>query len=113
MIQFNRMPDVNQPLTLKGVIASGWFRFWQGLFSGTPTGNVSVLTVSASPFTYIAPLGGTVIVNGGTTTQIKFSRDGNNFYVTGETAGMFPVSQGDQLVVAYSVGPPTMTFIPR
>ncbi len=113
MIQFNRMPDVNQTLTIKGVIASGWFRFWQGLFSGTPTGGVSVLTVGTSPFTYIAPAGGTVIVNGGTVTQIKFSRDGANFYITGLTAGMFPVSQGDQLVVTYSVGPPTMTFVPR
>lgn len=113
MIQFNRMPDVGQPLTLKGVLASGWFRFWQGLFSGTPTGGLSVLTVGSSPFTYIAPVGGSVIVNGGTTTQIKFSRDGGNFYITGLTAGMFPVSQGDQIVVTYSVGPPTMTFVPR
>lgn len=113
MIQFNRMPDVNQPLTVKSVIASGWFRFWQGLFSGTPTGNISTIKVGSSPFTYVAPVGGTVIVNGGSTTQIQFSRDGANFYITGQTAGMFPLSQGDQLIVTYPVAPPTMTFIPR
>lgn len=112
-IQFNRMPDYNQPLTTKGVTASGWARFWQGLWSGAPTGAISVVTVGSTPFTYTAPMGGTLIVNGGTTTQIKFSRDGANFYITGLTAGMFPLSQGDQLVVTYSVGPPTVTFVPR
>ena len=75
--------------------------------------DISTIKVGSSPFTYVAPVGGTVIVNGGSTTQIQFSRDGANFYITGQTAGMFPLSQGDQLIVTYPVAPPTMTFIPR
>jgi hypothetical protein len=106
------MPDVGQPLAQKGAIASGWFRFWQGLWSGTPTGNLSVVTPPNSPFTYAAPVGGTLIVSGGTVSQIKYSRDAANFYVTGQTQGMFPLSQGDQLVISYSA-PPTLTFAPR
>lgn len=113
MIQFNRIPDVTTALTTKGALTSAFWRFFSGLFNGTPTGNLSVITVGTSPFTYVAPVGGTVIVNGGSTTQIQFSRDGANFYITGLTAGMFPLSQGDQLVVTYPVAPPTMTFAPR
>jgi hypothetical protein len=112
MSQLNYLPDVNTPLTIKGTINSSWFRCWQGLFSGTPTANVSVVTVGVTPFTYAAPLGGTVIINGGTVSQVKFSRDGASFYVTGQAQGMFPVSQGDLLVISYSV-PPTVTFVPR
>ena len=112
MIQFNRMPDVGQPLTLKGAIAAGWFRFWQGLWSGTPTGGLSTVTTSSSPFTYVAGVGGTLLVSSGTVTQITYSRDAANFYVTGQTAGMFPLSQGDQLVITYSA-PPTLIFSPR
>lgn len=111
-IQYNRMPDVGQPLAIKGTTASGWFRFWQGLWSGTPTGPQSVIVLQASPFTYTTPNGGSVLVSGGTVTQIKLSRDGANFYVTGQTSGVIPVSQGDQLVVSYSA-PPTMVFFPR
>jgi hypothetical protein len=112
MSQLNYLPDVNTPLTTKGTINSSWFRCWQGLFSGAPTANISVVTVGVTPFTYAAPAGGTVIVNGGTVSQVKFSRDGASFYVTGQTQGMFPVSQGDLLVISYSV-PPTVTFVPR
>lgn len=110
--QLNRLPDFNTPLLTKGSISSAWYRFWQGLFSGVPGGNVSVIAPGVTPFTYIAPLGGVVIIGGGTVTQVQFSRDGASFFVTGQTNGMFPVSQGDQLVVTYSV-PPNMTFVPR
>lgn len=110
--QLNRMPDVNQPLTVSGVIASGWFRFWQGLWSGAPTGYLSAVTPSGSPFTYTAPFGGTLIVDGGSVSGIQYSRDGETFYTTGQTQGMLPVSQGDQLVLTYS-GAPTVTFVPR
>jgi hypothetical protein len=112
MSQLNRMPDYNQPLMTKGVMASGWARFFQGLWSGIPTQNVSVLLPPSSPFTFSAPAGGVLIINGGTVSQVKYSRDAANFYVTGQTQGMFPVSQGDQLVISYTV-PPTIVFAPR
>lgn len=112
MTQLNRMPDYNTPLLFNGVVGSGWYRLWQGLWSGTPTQNLSSVILSASPFTYRAPAGGTLIVQGGTVSQVQFSRDGSAFFTTGQTQGMFPVSQGDALVITYSVAP-TLTFVPR
>lgn len=113
MTALNRMPEYKETLTLKGSTTRGWYSFWSGLLKGQPTGPVSSVAVGASPSSFQAPQGGTVILNGGTTTQVQFSRDGSNFYITGQTAGMFPMSQGDTLVVTYPVGPPTMTFVPR
>ena len=111
--QFNTAPTYDQPLMTKGQIATGWYRLWTGLFKGQPTGPTAGITVGSSPFKYVAPQGGSVIVNGGSTTQISFSRDGANFFITGLTAGIFPLSQGDTLQVTYPVAPPTLTFVPR
>lgn len=113
MTQFNTAPTYDQPLMVKGQIASVWYRLWSGLFKGQPTGPVAGVTVGSSPFKYAAPQGGSVIVNGGSTTQISFSRDGANFFITGQTAGMFKLAQGDILQVTYPVAPPTMTFVPQ
>ena len=112
--QFNTLPTNEQAIASKnGTTVRGWYSFWGGLFTGQPTGPVAPLRVGSSPFTYLATQGGTVIVQGGTTTQIQFTRGDGNFYVVGTTAGMFPLSQGESLVVTYSVGPPTMTWVPR
>lgn len=111
--QFNTAPTYDEPLTIKGQIARGWFRLWTGLQKGQPTGPTAAVLVGASPFKFVAAQGGTLIVNGGSTTQISFSRDGNNFFITGLTAGMFPVSQGDTVQITYPVAPPTITFVPR
>lgn len=111
-MQLNRMPTYTEPLETNEVTTRGWFSFWAGLFSGQPTGLVSSITVSASPFNYVASVGGTVIVNGGTVSLIKLSRDGTTFFTTGVTAGVFPVSQGDTLQVTYSAAP-TIIFLPR
>jgi hypothetical protein len=111
--QFNTTPTYDQPLTTKGQIATSWWRFWSGLGQGRPSGPTAGIVVGSSPFQYTATQGGTVIVNGGSTTQIAYSRDGANFFITGQTAGMFPLSQGDILKVTYPVSVPTMTFVPR
>jgi len=111
-MQLNRMPTYTEPLETNEVTTRGWFSFWAGLFSGQPAGLVSSIAVSASPFNYVAPVGGTVIVNGGTVSLIKLSRDGTTFFTTGVTAGVFPVSQGDTLQVTY-LAAPTITFLPR
>lgn len=113
MTQLNRMPTYQEGLSQKGATTRGWYSFWAGLLKGQPTGTVSVVTVGSSPFSYVAPQGGWVIVQGGSTTKVQFSRDGANFYDTGLTAGVIPLSQGDTLVVTYSLGPPNVTFAPR
>lgn len=112
MTQLNRMPTYAEKLGTNGETTRGWYSFWLGLLQGQPAGPVAAITVGASPYTYVATLGGTVIVDGGTVSEIDFSRDGVTFYNTGVTAGMLPVSQGDQLVVTWS-GKPTMTFVPK
>lgn len=117
MTAFNRMPTYQEALQTGKQKADpttrGWYTFWAGLFSGQPTGPVAAVSIGPSPFTYTAPAGGSVIVQGGTTTQIQFTRGDGNFYVVGTTAGMFPLSQGDSLVITYSVGPPTIVFVPQ
>lgn len=113
MTQFNTTPEYNQQLLTKGQISTAWWRFWSGLGRGQPTGPVAAITVGSSPFSYVATQGGSVIVNGGSTTQISFSRDGANFFITGQTAGMFKLAQGDTLQVTYPVAPPTMNFVPQ
>lgn len=111
-MQLNRMPTYTEPLETNAVTTRGWFSFWAGLFSGQPTGLVSSVSVGSSPFNYVAPTGGAVIVQGGTVSLIKLSRDGTTFFTTGMTSGVLPVSQGDTVQVTYS-GAPTMTFLPR
>lgn len=111
-VQYNRFPTYQEALTKGKNTASGWYVFWAGLFTGQPKGPVAAISVGASPFTYQSPQGGTVYLSGGTTTQVQISRDGSNFYITGATSGPFPLSQGDLLVVSYSVSPPTATFVP-
>lgn len=95
-------------------MATSWFRSLNNLFNWVGVaGPTSAITVSSSNFTYTAPSNGWVIVNGGTVTQVAFSRDsGNTFLTTGATNGVFPVAQNDQLKVASSANP-TMTMVPR
>lgn len=109
--QLNTLPNFNVPLTLKGITSKDWFFFWSGLFRGlAPAAEVPV-TVGASPFSYNAPVKGSLIVSGGTVSAIAFSRDGSTFYATGQTAGMFTLNAQDRLRITYTVLP-TVTFVP-
>ncbi len=110
-IQHNTLPNFNVPLQKNGVTSKDWFFFWSNLFSGLSPGDESGITAGASPFTYSAPVKGSVIVSGGTVSAIAFSRDGITFYTTGQTAGMFPLNAQDRLRVTYTVLP-TLTFVP-
>jgi len=68
------------------------------------------ITVGASVYTYTAPFNGTVVVTGGTVSDIAITRQGTSID-TFLNSGVFPVSRGDGVVVTYS-GKPTMTFLP-
>ena len=109
--QLNRLPNFNVPLTLKGITSKDWFFFWAGLYNGLAPAIETAITPGASPYTYSAPVKGSVIVSGGTVSAIDFSRDGSTFYTTGQTAGMFTLNAQDRLKVTYTVVP-TMTFVP-
>jgi hypothetical protein len=106
------MPTYQEPLTQGPNTVRGWYTFWLGLLQGQPTGNVVSIVPGVSPYSYVATIGGAVIVQGGTVSLIEVSRDGMSFFDTGQTSGMFVMSQGDTLRVTYS-SVPKMTSFPR
>ena len=108
---FRALPTYEQPLETTGRTSSVYYRWFDDIDKGTAPSAEASITVTASPFTYTAPRKGNVIVNGGTVSQIKFSRTTGVSYVIGVTAGMFNLDFGDSLIVTYS-GKPTMTFVP-
>lgn len=109
--QFNSLPNFTVPLQDKGITSKDWFFYWANLFTGlAPAAEVPVVP-GASPYTYSPAVKGTLIVSGGTVSLIRFSRDGTNFYATGQIAGMLPMNARDQLVITYTVTP-TVTFVP-
>lgn len=109
--QLNRLPQFGQPLAAGNVTNKDWYFFWAGLWRGLAPELESPVTLTGSPFTYSAPRRGSLIVSGGTVSQIRFSRDGNTFYNTGATSGMFTLSAADRIEITYSVTP-TVTFVP-
>jgi len=109
--QYRQAPTYTQPISNGTNTQPSWYRFFQAIHIGTPPQAESSITVTASPFTYTASMGGFVIVHGGTVSQISFSRTSGTSYITGQTTGTFPVSAGDSVIVTYS-GLPTITFVP-
>lgn len=109
--QLNKAPTYAQPLIVAGHTSKDWYFFWDGLFRGLAPAAEYGVTPTGSPFTFSAPVGGSLIVQGGTVSLIRFSRNGTNFYNVGATAGMFPVNAADRLEVTYAVAP-TLTFVP-
>jgi hypothetical protein len=108
-LSYQIAPTYEQPLTKNGQTQSVWYRFFQGLYQGTPPSAESTLVVGASPWTYTAPVKGFVILKGGTVSAVTFTRSVTT--VTGQTAGIFPMNQGDMLTVTYS-GLPSMVWVP-
>lgn len=87
-----------------------WFLFLQSVNDSLPANDKPiVITVGASPFAYMAPTTGTLVINGGTVSLINYTRSGVNVTMTG---GVIPISSGDTVTVTYSVVP-SMTFIRR
>lgn len=71
---------------------------------------LQVITVGASPYTYVAAFNGSICLTAGTVSSVAIVRQGTSV-ATGLTVGMFQLSRSDSLVVTYS-GTPTMTFLP-
>lgn len=103
------VPTYEQPLTKSGQTSSVWYRFFQGLFQGQPSGNEISITAGASPYTYTAGQKGFLLVQGGTVTAIQLNRSVTT--LTGLTGGIFPLSLGDSLTVTYG-GLPTLVWYP-
>lgn len=109
--QFNRQPTYQTPLIDKGNTVRDWYFFFTGLFKRIPPANVEPVTPTGSPYVYSAEIGGALIVEGGTVSDVEFSRDGTTWYSTGQTSGMFTVGAADRLRVTYSSAP-NLTFVP-
>jgi len=107
----NSLPTFAQSLVEGGRTSKVWYFFWQALWNGIPPGAESSVTAGPSPFNYVAPRGGFVIVQGGSVSHISFSRNQTTFYNTGQTTGVFPLSKGDSLSITYSSAP-ALTFVP-
>ncbi len=108
----NTLPQYPQPIADKsGTTNKAWYQFFQSVWNGIPPTSESTVTVTSSPFTYTAPRGGFVIVQGGTVSLVQWRRGTVN-HTTGATQGPFPVSSGDALVITYS-GTPNVTFVPQ
>lgn len=110
--QFNRVPTYNEAIVTKGSTTRDWYAFFAGQSTGQPTGLPSPVAPASSPYTYKAAQGGTLIIQGGTVSMVSFSRDGVTNFNAGQMQGMFPLSQGDVLIITYSAAP-NLTFVPR
>lgn len=73
------------------------------------TAPIAGVAVGASPFTYIAPDNGRLVLRGGLVSTVEIGRKGV-FTTVGITNGAVPVSRGDQLRVTYATWWPTITF---
>lgn len=109
--QFRTVPTYEQQITPGNHNDSTWYRYFQQNEKGTPPSSETTVTLTASPFSYAAPAKGFVVISGGTVSAIMFSRTMGTFYLTGQTAGMFPLSQNDVLKITYTVKP-SMVFVP-
>lgn len=101
-------PTYAQDLVQKGKTSQSWYRFFQGVFVGTPPAAEVPVALTGSPFAYTASQKGFMIVTGGTVSAIQFTRA--QVTLTGQTSGIFPLSQGDILTVTYSALP-TMVWV--
>ena len=109
-MSFNTAPTYDTPLTVKGSTHTTWYRFFQNVYKGAPPSSESILTPGASPWAYQAMSKGFLIIRGGTVSAVQFTRTQTT--LTGQTQGVFPLSQGDTLTITYSVLP-TITWVPQ
>lgn len=108
-------PAPHVPVTEEdGSASETWFDLWQRLWrrTGGSGGTLGAedITVAASPFDYESDRRGSVVVSGGTVSDISLVR-GSDTVALGVVAGAVPVLAGDTIRVTYT-GAPIMTFLP-
>jgi hypothetical protein len=109
---FRTAPTYSEPLQKGNNTSASWYRWMQNIDQGLPPSSETVITGHISPFTYQAPSAGFAIVHGGTVSSIQFARTSGTFHATEKTAGVFPMSQNDQLQITFSVIP-SLVFVPQ
>lgn len=75
--------------------------------SGIWEGGRTMVTVTASPFTFINPENCPVVafVSGGLVSELTFSRDGLIFDSCSASAGTVALNPSDRIVITYSTAP--------
>lgn len=111
-MSFSAIPNYREPMSEKGATGRTWYQFMVDVWKGKPPASEGSVIPTSSPFTYTAQTKGFLIVQGGTVSLVQFSRNGTTNYSTGQTQGTFPLSQGDSLIVTYSVTP-ILTWVPQ
>lgn len=84
-------------------------KFFESL-GGGDLEDANVITVGASPYTYLAERNGVLVVQGGTVSQIAYVRNSGTVNL-GVTAGPVPLLMADAVTITYTVLP-TVTFLP-
>lgn len=75
-------------------------------------GAIAAITPTTGTFTYTASAAGSVVITGGTVTNIQLKRGATTITIAAASPAVVPVSAGDQVIVTNSVVP-TMSFVPR
>jgi hypothetical protein len=92
----------------KGTLIPPWNSFFQQFTQAPPP--VMALPVVGSPFTYEAKELGTILISGGTLTDVSFTR-GSDVTTLGNAARVIPVNVRDIVTITYSVLP-IVKFVP-
>lgn len=92
-----------------GKLLAPWNSYLQQ-FTQAPPGIMGI-TIGLSPFDYIVEEPGTIIIVGGTLTDVSLIR-GSDTLAMGNAARIIPVGIQDTVRVTYSIVPTSITFIP-
>lgn len=102
-------PPLNSPIAGGALITPVWGLFFSDL-TGPPHA-IQEISLTGSPFSYMATLPGTFLVRGGTVSAINLTRGRVTIAPLGFTAGLVPLGVNDVLEIVYSVDP-DVWFIP-
>lgn len=108
-------PSVTQPPASVPVVddrryvTEAWLAFFSSLTSAPPT--IQALTLTGSPFVFIASYPGNLLLMNGTITAITLTRARVTVTITGVTPGFIPVGLGDVVTITYAVAPDAW-FVP-
>lgn len=92
----------------RGYFTQQWVRFFTGLIA--PPKAFTAFTLGLSPASVMPSEAGNLLISGGTVSSVKLRRGGSMLTLPG-TSGLYPVSNGDEIIVTYTVAP-TVQFIP-
>lgn len=96
----------------KGDLHQAWYRFWDGLVSGTPPDRINTVPITASPFAFRMPYMGYIVPEGGTISSVTLTRDPNQPPIKLPLTGIYHASKDDVLTFTYSAAP-TLQLVPQ